>query len=158
MSPVEKYSLIFLVSNLALAFYNTGTIWAMEIDIFRSWKLLDQKSFSTVRKAHWKKLPYWVFIPVGIALLGSIVLIWYHPANSPKWAIWGNLACQLLSHILTAIFWGPWQAKLSTDHLGSESPLLLKILNTHWIRTVLINAYAAILLAWTIMIINQASI
>ena len=28
----------FLVLNLALAFYNVGTIWAHEVDIFRSWK------------------------------------------------------------------------------------------------------------------------
>lgn len=150
---MEKFSIIFLLANLALAFYNTGTIWAMEIDIFRSWKLLDRQSFNVVRKAHWKKIPYWIFIPVGIALLGSIVLIWYHPDGSPAWAIWGNLSCQLCSHMLTAFFWGPWQAKLSLDQEGSKSPLLRKILKTHWIRTVLINAYAAILFAWTIMVI-----
>src|SRR5260370_14327787 len=28
-----------LLLNLALAFYNIGTIWAREVDIFRSWKL-----------------------------------------------------------------------------------------------------------------------
>ena len=28
---------LLLVLNLALAFYNVGTIWAHEIDIFRSW-------------------------------------------------------------------------------------------------------------------------
>jgi hypothetical protein len=28
-----------LSGNLALAFYNVGTIWAHEIDTFRSWKL-----------------------------------------------------------------------------------------------------------------------
>lgn len=32
---------IFLLLNLVLAFYNVGTIWAMEIDIFRNWKVLD---------------------------------------------------------------------------------------------------------------------
>ena len=150
---MEKFSIIFLISNLALAFYNTGTIWAMEIDIFRSWKLLDKQSFDAVRKAHWKKIPYWIFIPVGVALLGSIALVRYHPDGSPAWAIWGNIGCQLCSHILTAFFWGPWQAKLSLDPEGSGSQLLGKILKTHWIRTVLINAYAAILFAWTIIVI-----
>jgi hypothetical protein len=149
---MEKFSYILLLSNLALAFYNTGTIWAMEIDIFRSWGLLDQHSFSVVRRSHWKKIPYWIFIPVGLALPGSIALIWAHPAGSPAWAIWGTISCQLASHILTAIFWGPWQAKLSLDPAGPKSPLLHRILKTHWIRTTLINAYAAILFAWTILV------
>ena len=140
---------IFLLANLALSFYNVGTIWAHELDIFRSWKLLDAKTFHAVQLAHWKKLPYWVLAPVALSLVGSIALVLYHPAGSPGWAIWGNLACQLLSHGLTAAFWGRWQAKLSTDPLGAESPFLDTILRTHWLRTLLINACAAILFVWT---------
>ena len=46
------------------------------------------------------------------------------------------------------MFWGPWQAKLSKDERGSESPYLAKILSTHWVRTLLINATALVYLAW----------
>ncbi len=151
---MEKFSTILLLTNLALAFYNTGTIWAMEIDIFRSWQLLDPQSFSIVRKVHWKKIPYWIFIPVGLALAGSFALIWYHPSGSPVWAIWGTIGCQLCCHFLTAVFWGPWQAKLSGDQQGPKSPLLQKIIRTHWVRTALINAYAGILLVWTILVVH----
>lgn len=150
---MAKFTVILLLANLALAFYNTGTIWAIEIDIFPSWKLLDRKSFNAVRKAHWRKIPYWIFIPVGVAFLGSVALIWYHPNGTPAWAVWGNIGCQLLSHCLTAFFWGPWQAKLSADQEGADSPLLRKILQTHWIRTILINAHAAILFAWTVIVL-----
>jgi hypothetical protein len=139
---------IFLLLNLALAFYNVGTIWAHEIDIFRTWKLIDPKDFPTVQTVHWQKIPYWIFIPVGVTLLCGIALIWYHPAGSPAWAIWGNLACQILAISLTAVFWGRWQAKLSKDSLGPRSPYLTKILATHWVRTSLINVHAVILLAW----------
>jgi len=52
----------------------------------------------------------------------------------------------LASHGLTAILWGPWQAKLSRDERGSRSPYLAKIMGTHWIRTALISAYGVILL------------
>jgi hypothetical protein len=141
---------IFLLLNLALSFYNVGTIWAHEVDIFRTWKLVDARDFRAVQTTHWKKLPYWIFIPIGAALAGGIALIWYHPAGSPSWAIWGALACQALSLGLTAILWGPWQAKLSTDPLGPRSPYLGKILQTHWVRTLLINAYAIILLTWAL--------
>jgi len=141
----------FLVLNLALAFYNVGTIWAHEVDIFRTWKLVDANSFHRVQPVHWRKLPYWVLMPVGLALVGSIILIWYRPANSPEWAVWGALGCQIASLALTAAFWGKWQAKLSNDPLGPASPYLFKILSTHWVRTLLINAYGFIFLAWVII-------
>lgn len=117
---------LFLLLNLALAFYLVGAIWAIEVDIFRSWKLVGANDFHTVQTAHWRKLPYWVFAPLGAALIGSLILIGYHPATAPAWAMWGNLACQVASHILTAIFWGPWQAKLSGDDRGPASPYLRK--------------------------------
>ncbi|MGI8952951.1 MAG: hypothetical protein ACR2FN_15370 [Chitinophagaceae bacterium] len=141
---------LFLLLNLTLAFYNAGIIWAHEVDIFRSWKLLDPKTFHHVQSVHWKKLPYWVFIPVGVAFIGSIILLWYHPEKISTSEIWVAFALQFLSHFLTAIMWGQLQAKLSKDALGSASPYLDKILKTHWIRTVLINANAIILLYITI--------
>lgn len=140
----------FLILNFALAFYNVGTIWAHEVDIFRSWKFVGQDDFHHLQAAHWRKLPYWVFLPVGLALAGSVSLIWFHPANSPWWGVWCALGCQIAAHTLTAFLWGRWQAKLSKDPLGSASPYLAKILATHWIRTLLINAYAFILLLWVV--------
>jgi hypothetical protein len=141
----------FLLLNLTLAFYNVGTIWAHEVDIFRSWRLVCPDAFHRIQAAHWRKLPYWVLLPVGLALVGSISLIWYRPADSPSWAVWCALGCQVTSHVLTAILWGPWQARLSKDPLGPASPWLARILSTHWIRTVLINAYGLILLTWAIV-------
>lgn len=93
---------------------------------------------------------YWVFTPLALALLGSVALIWYHPLVAPVWAVWGNLGAQLASHLLTALFWGPWQARLSKDERGPGSPYLAEILATHWIRTLLINVYGFTLLAWAI--------
>ncbi len=147
---------LLLLLNLALSFYLVGAIWPVEVDIFRSWKLVDPKDFQTIQSIHWRKLPYWVFIPLALAFLGSISLIWCHPDISPAWAVWGNLGAQIASHLLTALFWGRWQAQLSKDDRGPASPYLSKILATHWIRTLLINAYAFILLAWTIRALAQS--
>jgi hypothetical protein len=81
------------------------------------------------------------------------LLIVYHPAGSPQWAMWANLLCQVLSLILTALTWGRWQAELSRDNLGSHSPYLDKILRTHWMRTLLVNAAALILLFWSVRVL-----
>ncbi len=144
----------FLVLNLAIAFYNVGTIWAHEIDIFRTWKLIsDPKIFHTVQETHWSKLPYWVFIPVGVALLGSLTLFWYHPDKISTWEIGFAFGSQLVSLILTAIFWGQWQARLSKDENGNASVYLQKILRTHWIRTALINIYGLMLLYMVVQVL-----
>ncbi|MDE1874623.1 MAG: hypothetical protein KGI79_01665 [Patescibacteria group bacterium] len=147
------HSFAFLILNLALAFYLVGAIWAHEVDIFRNWRVLDPADFHRVQSVHWRKLPYWVFMPLGLALAGSIALVWYHPAGSPGWAVWGNLICQVLSLVLTALFWGRWQARLSKDPAGAESIYFAKILRTHWLRTLLINAYGLIMLAWVIHLV-----
>jgi hypothetical protein len=76
----------------------------------------------------------------------ALTLIWYHPVRSPLWAILGAVLCQALSIALTVIFLGRWQAKLAQDPRGSQSPYLTHILRTHWMRTLLINAYALMLL------------
>lgn len=145
---------IFLLLNLTVGFYNVGTIWAHEVDIFRSWKLIDPKDFPRVQTVHWRKLPFWIFLPVGLGLAGSVALIWYHPASSPLWGFWGVPACQILSLILTGIFWGRWQARLSRDPSGPKSPYLMKILKTHWIRTLLVNLNALILLVWAVAVLS----
>ncbi len=142
--------LTFLLANLALAFYNVGTIWAHELDIFRSWKLVGPEAFHRIQQMHWRKLPYWVLLPVAIGFAGSIALLWYRPANSPAWAPACAIGCQALTHSLTALTWGRWQAKLAKDPLGAASPWLARILSTHWIRTLLVNVYAVILFIWMI--------
>ena len=48
------------------------------------------------------------------------------------------------------MFLGRWQALLSKDKRGPHSPYLRRFLAVHWIRTLLINVYGFILLAWAI--------
>lgn len=142
----------FLLLNLALAFYNVGTIWAHEIDIFRNWRFLDAPTFHRVQAAHWQKLPYWVLAPVALGLAGALALILYHPDESPPWIIWTAVAVQIAPHVLTAAFWGPWQAKLSLDEGGGDSPYLARIVATHWIRAALVTIYGVILLLWSALV------
>jgi len=135
-----------LLGVSVLAWYNVGTIWAHEVDIFRSWRLVDATAFRAIQSAHWRKLPYWVLLPVGLTLVGSLLLLWNHPPAVPAWPLLGNAACQLLSLALTAATWGRWQAALSRDPLGSASPYLTQILRTHWLRTLLITGGGCFLL------------
>lgn len=151
------FAKVLLLLNLALAFYLVGGIWAHEVDIFRTWRRVGPERFHEVQSAHWRKLPYWVFAPLGAAFAGGLALIWLRPAGSPAWAPWANLALQAASGVLTAIFWGPWQARLSRDPAGPDSAYLAAILRTHWVRTLLITAYGAVLLIWSIAVLGKSA-
>jgi hypothetical protein len=144
---------IFLLANVALAFAIAGFVWAHQVEIFRSWRLIDAKSFRAVHAAHWHTLPTWV-VPIGLGLAGSIALIWYHPAGTPAWAIWASVLCQILTQILTLFFWGRWQTQLRSDSNGPDSPVLDRLIRTHWLRAILISAYAAILFVWTVTLLR----
>jgi hypothetical protein len=148
---MSRQALLFIVA--ALGFYNVGTITAHELDIFRNWRRIEHPDeFRRVQTAHWRKLPYWVFTPVALQMIGSIVLIPYHPAGSPILPIWTVPLAQVASLALTGVFWGRWQAKLSRDPRGAQSRWLDKIVGTHWIRTLLINLAGFALLAWVLVL------
>ena len=142
-----------LLIDLLIGGYNLGTIWAHEVDIFRSWRLTGQQ-FQQVQQAHWKKLSYWVLAPVALGLILSVALLWLTPVGSPVWGPWGSFGTQIVSGALTAATWGRWQAKLARDPRGPRSPYLQRILATHWIRTALYSANAIIILLWAIVILG----
>ncbi|MDQ4214382.1 hypothetical protein [Microbacterium capsulatum] len=144
---------VLLLIDLLIGGYNFGTIWAHEADIFRTWRLVGAR-FSEVQSTHWRRLPYWVFSPVALGLILAAVLPWIAPASWPAWGVWGSFVLQVVSLVLTATMWGPWQAKLSKDPRGSESPYLHQILSTHWIRTALYSLNALVLLVWSAVVMG----
>jgi hypothetical protein len=114
---------VFLLLDLALAFSNVGTMWAHEMDIFPSWKLLDPSNFHAVQRLHWPKQyrPHLVS-PRQLAALG----------------VAGAVLCQAVSIVLTAGYWGRWQARIGRDPAGPDSRYLAQILNMHWARFLLV--------------------
>ena len=144
---------LFLLGNLVLASVIAGFVWAHQIEIFRAWRLLDQKSFHAVHDAHWRTLPVWI-VPIVLSTAGSLALIFYHPTGSPVWAIGAGIACQALVQTLTVLFWGRWQANLRTDPAGPKSAALARLVRTHWVRAALVTAYAGILVAWMVIVVR----
>lgn len=138
---------------LLVAGYNFGTIWAHEVDIFRSWRLVGEH-LQKVQTVHWRKVPYWVLGPVVVGFILSVAMLWLHPSGSAAWA-WASFGIHAGSGGLTGAMWGRWQASLARDPRGAESPYLGRILATHWIRTGLYSANAIIVLLWCITVIGS---
>lgn len=145
--------LIFLEVLLGIAWYNVAAIWLMEVEIFRSWQLMDKASFQRVRAAHWRKLPGLVFVPLGITFVGVVLLIWFHPIGTPGWMIWTGLGLQLAAWVLTAMFWGRWQARITYEDIEPSDPLVSRLINTHWVRTLLVTLYGILLFWMTVEVV-----
>jgi len=103
----EKYSFV----NLSLAFYNTVQFGTRN-RYFQNRKWL-MPEIHAVQRTHWRKLPYWVFIPVGLSCRAQSLIL-YHP---DKIAIWkyGPLLLPIPLTTFLLHFLGPWQARLSKD-------------------------------------------
>jgi hypothetical protein len=52
-----------------------------------------------------------------------------------------------------SLSWGRWQANPSEDPLGPGGPNLAEILWTHWVRTLIENAYAPVLFGWMVQVL-----
>lgn len=129
-----------LIISLCLSFYGIGLIWMLQLIIFRSWQLTTSADqLQLVRSDYWKKIPSIVFLPVGILFILTVWLLFLPLPAGIGPLIWLAFAFQILSHILTGFTWGRWERLLSIEHHRPDSPLLSRLISTHWIRVVLVT-------------------
>jgi hypothetical protein len=53
----------------------------------------------------------------------------------------------VLLYALTAVYWGPLMARLSTPESGLSLPLYHTLMQTHWLRVAIVTAYG-LLVFW----------
>ena len=140
-----------LVLTLAASFYNVGTIWMVQMG-YRLWPYLAPSDFGAYHRAWWSQIKPVVFPVAGLALFGSIAMIWLRP-DGVTWApLWLNIALQIGTGCLTAAFWGRWQAQTHYARRmdGSLDPMYVRIMSTHWLRAALITANGLLVFWMTI--------
>jgi hypothetical protein len=144
-------SAILLLFCTALSFYGLGMIWAMEMVTLRTWTVLhDKETFHQLRSVHWRALPFLVFIPIGILFISSVWLLWYHPAKTPINLIVFAVGIQMVTFILTAMYWGRWERLISVEQQSPQSNLVRVLIKTHWIRTALVSLNAILFFLITV--------
>ena len=139
---MKQLSLLFATS---MSFYGMGLIMITQIYIYKSWVLIkDNDSLDSLRLTFWEKLPY-IFAPVGILIFLNIFLLGYHPVNTPPFLLWLALVLILSTVSLTGLMWGRWQSRITFEHHRTGSPLLAKLIETHWIRVLLVASYVLVM-------------
>lgn len=130
-----------LLLAVAASSYSVGTIWMVQTG-YRLWPLVGPAEFGVYHRTWWLRLIPVVFPVAGVALLASVALLWWRPPGVSAAAVWCSVGLQLLSYLLTAFLWAPWQARTSHARLpdGSLDPTYALIMDTHWIRVALLTA------------------
>jgi hypothetical protein len=134
---------VLLLVVLVLSFYGAGLIWSVQLIVFRSWQLLgNADELHKVQADYWRKLPWFVFAPVGILFILTIVLLRQPPPFTPEALVWASFWLQLLSHSMTVLMWARWERRIIVERHPPDSLLLARLVATHWIRTALITLNA----------------
>ena len=129
-----------LIITLAASFYGVGNIWMTQFG-WRLWTYVAPADFGAYHNAWWAVIKPVIFPMAGVAVLGSVALIWWRPEGVTAAPVWINLALHVATYTGTAVFWGRWQAQthFARLHDGSLDPTYAQAMSTHWIRCVLIT-------------------
>ena len=127
-----------LIWTTVFAWYHVGFVWLVQVVAWPLFGYVGRTEFEAYHQAWWRGIRYILFIPSGLTFAGGLYLLFARPAGVPQWLIALAFGMYVLMYALTAVWWGPEQAKL-TDPL---SPRLALIIRTHWARTALVTGYA----------------
>jgi hypothetical protein len=145
---------VVLVITLAVASCDIGMILLAHVN-FTSWAYIGLKEMDAVHR-NWEGAVHQIIFPLqfltGTCTIGTIAL--RHPRV--PWSMIGlSAAVQLSIFVTTALMWSRWQHRLGESgyvHMpdGSLNPLYERIMDTHWVRIVLICVYGATVLAMVV--------
>lgn len=131
-----------LLGTLAVAMFNVGVIWLTQRVVYPVWTLVGEHEWRAYHEAHKRRLPGTVFVPHGLGIVGSALLVARPPDQVAVWMVWLALALPITMAAATAAYWAPLQIRLSTR---LDRPLLRRLLATHWIRVALISAHGVLM-------------
>src|SRR6266849_4931884 len=130
--------------SLAAGCYNVGIILMTQFG-YRLWARVGRAEFEDYHRAWWYG---WggiqpLSFPSGIvATLGALAQLRWRSPHIPSWLVWLNINVWIQAWVMTAVWWGRWQAQLkqARQEDGSLDPLYHRLLTTHWLRVALFAA------------------
>jgi hypothetical protein len=137
-----------LLVNFAVAFYNVGTVWLVQLSCYPLWALVGPADFQAYHEAWWHSIWGVILGPGGVGFLGALAMLRWLPPCVPVRAAWLGVALQVAVYLLTAVWWAPLMARLArvVDPSGTQTPEFLLLLSTHWLRVALFTAYGLLML------------
>ena len=130
MQASSKTSIRLFLITFALVFYGMGASFVESFVNYPTWRLIGANEFRAYHQALGPLIVGYMVIPMLIATLLTVLLLWFRPAPLPQWAIWLALVLQLIIWVATAAIQLPIQMQLSRN--GLSLPLLDQLVFTNW--------------------------
>jgi hypothetical protein len=135
-----------LLMTCALSLYGAGQVWLVQLSSYRLWTYVGEKEFHAYHAAWWRGIWGVILAPAAIVVVGSALMLWRPAPDVPVWATWLGFALQAALVLGTAIWWGPLMARVEAPGGGLLSNRYQLLMKTHWIRVVIVSAYAVLAL------------
>jgi hypothetical protein len=142
MQTSTKLSVWLFLITFALVFYGMGAAFVESLVNYPTWPLIGAAEFRAYHQALGQLIIRYMVIPMLIATVLTVLLLWVRPAPLPRWAIWLAVILQLITWVSTATIQIPIQLQLSSE--GLSLPLIERLIFTSWwLRRVphLINSF-----------------
>jgi hypothetical protein len=131
-----------LLGTFALAWYHVGIIWLVQLVAWPLFGFVGHDEFDAYHQRWWNGIKYVILVPGGLGFLGIIALLFARPPSVPPALIACGVALQTIMYALTALWYGPQQARMH----DTRSPIFRTLNRTNWVRTGLVSGYGIVLL------------
>jgi len=143
-----KESVVFTVA-FALVFYGTGAAFIEGFVNYSSWHLIGAAEFVTFHKFITPRVLAFLIVPWALAMVFSILMLWFRPPSIPAWSVWAVIALQAVLWISSVTVQIPIQLKL--DAQGLSIPLIDHLIMTNfWLRRIP-NIITAAIFLWMML-------
>jgi hypothetical protein len=151
-----KTSIWLFLLTFALVFYGMGAASVESFVNYPTWPLIGANEFRAYHRALGPLIIGHMVVPLLVATLLTILLLWFRPASIPRWMIWLALGLQLVTWVSTFTIQLPIQGQLSAD--GLSLPLIERLrVTSFWLRRVP-NIANAFLFLWMMSVLLRGNI
>jgi hypothetical protein len=156
MQTPAKTSFWFILITFALVFYGMGAASVESFVNYPTWPLIGANEFRAYHRTLGPLIIGYMVIPMLVATLLTILLLWFRPASIPRWMVWLAIGLQLVVWVSTFTIQLPIQGQLSAD--GLSLPLIDRLRATSfWLRRVPATANAFLFL-WMMSVLLRGNV
>ena len=135
MQTSTKTSVCLFLITFALVFYGMGAASVESFVNYPTWPLIGANEFRAYHRALSPLIIGYMVIPLLVATILTILLLWFRPASIPRWMVWLAIVLQLVVWVSTFTIQLPIQGQLSAD--GLSLPLIDRLrVTSFWFRRV----------------------
>ena len=139
----------FLLFYTVLICYNLGIVWFVQIVVYPLFAQVGEQEYVTYHKFYTSQISLPVIVPGFASFLLPVTLLFLRPESVPLWVAAANVACGLLSLVVTVALEIPRHARLENG--GKQPTVIQELIQYNWPRTLGITGSACLTLAMLVL-------